>query len=292
MQITDIFQSWGTEIRTNYQEFMSASQEYWTDLVLSRNLLLIRGLGKDLTDEEFYRLGQKFGRVWTRHEYQRPFVNKGRDPTLRDGYSTTPVSYFQSHNNAFGAEYMAYHADMPHVNELSYPGRVLYMAENTQDGSGTTTWLNLEHGWQQCSPSEQGAYLDLTVVHQDMYVPGARLEKFPFLKTNPKTLRLSPRVNCWYMGPPRSPGAQPSLAWIHHLERSGRPLDPATTGGIITEVYALLESKKDTVYQHTWQDGDIIVYDNWFNVHRRDAVNDATAKSGRRLLKRLTFNFI
>lgn len=290
MQITNIYESWGRFISTNYDEVLSQTDKFWTDLVLERNLLVIRGLPKDLTDEEFYALGCKFGRVWTRDDYRQSFINNGGDPTLRDPDSETPVSYFQSHNNSFGARYMAYHADMPHVREFSYPGRALYMTQNTHDGSGTTSWLNLEHGWAQCSEQERAAYHGLEVVHHDMYKANTRLEKFPFLKTNPKTGKVSPRLNCWYGGIKKD--GRHTLAWINHIKKDGRSLSYKETGDIITSAYQMIESKKDTLYTHVWQEGDIVVYDNWFNVHRRDAVNDDQATGGKRLLRRLSFNFI
>lgn len=283
MQQRQIFPEWGTEIDTDIEEFLAGDREYWQSLLIDRNLLVIRGLGTGLTDSEFFQFGSRFGRVWTLAEYSRPYVARGRDPTLIDQESETPVSYFQSHNNAFGRAYMAYHADMPHVRELSYPGRALYMTQVTNDGSGTTTWLNLELGWAQTSESEKSRYANIDVIHHDMYQPNTRMESFPWLKTNPHTGRASPRVNCWYTG-------GQGLAWIHHLERGGRALDFAESGRIIAGLYELLESKINTMYQHHWQEGDIIVYDNWFNVHRRDPVNDSAARQGSRLLKRLTFN--
>lgn len=292
MEIEQIFPEWGSRVRCTREEFDRQPEDFWADLTLERNLLVFESWPVDLTDEEFYSFGSRFGRVWTREDYQRPYITRGSDPTLPDPNSETPVSYFQSHNNAFGAAYMAYHADMPHVNELSYPGRALYMVNNTQDGSGTTTWLNMELGWAQCTEEEKARYHDIRVVHHDMYQPETRLESWPFLKTNPKTGRVSPRLNCWYSGHRRRPDGGPSLAWIHHCEQEGRSLGFEGTGQMIMGCYRLLESKKNTVYQHRWREGDIVVYDNWFNVHRRDAVRDGAGPGGRRLLKRLSFNFI
>jgi len=81
-------------------------------------------------------------------------------------------------------------------------------------------------------------------------------------------------------------------AWINHVERNGQQLSWADSTQFITELYQLLESRANTVYWHNWTQGDIIVYDNWFNVHKRLAVVDASTADGRgRLLKRLTFNF-
>jgi alpha-ketoglutarate-dependent taurine dioxygenase len=153
------------------------------------------------------------------------------------------------------------------------------MVNNTKDGGGDTTWLNLEHGWSQMSPGEQEQYAGYEVVFHDFYFPGSRMETLPFLKTNPKTGRVSPRINCFCT-------PETSKAWVHHVVKDGVDLDCLQSGSVICELYDTLETKSDTAYTHHWQEGDMIVYDNWFNVHKREKVN------GKRFLKRLTFTFL
>jgi alpha-ketoglutarate-dependent taurine dioxygenase len=280
MKTENIFDSWASITRIDsYQEFMSVDSKLLTDLLLERNLIVIRGIGPNLTDEEFYSLGQKFGKVWAREDYKKSFITKGNDPTI-DKTTDTPVSYFQTDNNMFKNKFMGYHADMPHINELSYPGRALYMVKNTIDGSGDTTWLNLETGLEQLTQEEKDSFNEYEIVFQDMYEPGTRLETLPFLKINPKTNKISPRLNCYYHS-----NANP-YAWIRYILKNKIELSFDEASSFMSSTYQLLESKQDTLYRHIWQTGDIVVYDNWFNVHKREEVN------GSRLLKRLTFNFV
>jgi alpha-ketoglutarate-dependent taurine dioxygenase len=152
------------------------------------------------------------------------------------------------------------------------------MVNNAEDGSGDTTWLNLELGWQQMTQEERNKYSDCKVVFQDFYVPGTRMEKLSFTKINPNTGMVSPRINCFARN-------NDKRAWISHVVKNGVDLTFDQTGQLIRQLYQLLETKQNTLYTHTWTNGDIIVYDNWFNVHKREKVN------GKRLLKRLTFNF-
>jgi alpha-ketoglutarate-dependent taurine dioxygenase len=278
MKTEQIFEAWGDVLCVDsYEEFMAIDEKVLTELVLSRNLIVIRGLTPNLKDDEFYALGGKFGRVWAQDDYRKSFITHGSDPTINKK-TATPISYFKTTNNMFKDSYMGYHADMAHINEMSYPGRALYMVNNTTDGSGDTTWLNLEHGWTQTSQEERDMYARYEVVFQDFYAPGARTEKFPFTKTNPQTGKVSPRINCFSRN-------DDQRAWISHVVENGVDLNFDQSGTVIRNVYKLLESKQDTVYRHVWIPGDIIVYDNWFNVHKREKVN------GPRLLKRLTFNF-
>jgi alpha-ketoglutarate-dependent taurine dioxygenase len=278
MKNEKIFDTWGEKLYVDsYEEFMSIDQTVLSTMVGQRNLLVIKGLGPDLKDEEFYAFGRKFGKVWSQEDYRKTFINRGFDPTI-DKVTPTPVSYFQTDNNMFKDNYMGYHADMAHINDMSYPSRVLYMVNNAVDGSGDTTWLNLELGWQQLTPDEQAKYSGCEVVFQDFYVPGTRMEKLSFTKINPNTGMVSPRINCFARNNDRR-------AWISHIVKDGVELNFDQTGQLIRQLYQLLESKQNTLYTHIWTNGDIIVYDNWFNVHKREKVN------GKRLLKRLTFNF-
>jgi alpha-ketoglutarate-dependent taurine dioxygenase len=219
-------------------------------------------------------LGEKFGELWDTEQYHRGSV---KDPTLNED-EDNPVSYFTTNNNRWNANLMKYHADMAHVGERSFPARALYMVRTADDRSGKTYWLNLEHAWSQFTAEEQAHYDGVTVTQHFMYEPGTRLETFPFLKTNPNSGRVSPRVNCYGT----------TKTWIHHVsDRDGQEIRPF--GEFMEGVYKLCESKQDTLYCHDWDNGDLLIYDNWFSVHRRDPVNLAPGEPAR-LLKRLSFN--
>lgn len=286
--IKNIYNSWGTIVELSYDELMSLDSEtYWKPLIHSRNLLVLRGISDSvLTDEEFYALGQKFGRVWDKTDFQRTDTSLGLDSTIKDIDSATPVSYFKSDNNPWKDGRMGYHADMPYLESKSFPGRILYMVHNTTDGSGATTWLNLEEAWEQFTDAEKSYFDDVQVAMHNMYNPNVGVELMPFLKANGNTGKLSPRMNS--LSSPGLPGMQ---AWTHHVEKNGVELSFTDAVDLWTRTYALAEGKKDALYRHVWHDGDIIVYDNWFNVHRRDKVNDKSVASGMRELRRLTFNF-
>jgi alpha-ketoglutarate-dependent taurine dioxygenase len=88
-------------------------------------------------------------------------------------------------------------------------------------------------------------------------------------------------VNC-YITPGRN-----QTAWVHHVEQQGTPV--ADTGAFIESVYRRCESKPNTLYRHHWNNGDMVIYDNWFSVHRRDPIRLEDGEEDR-LLKRLTFN--
>jgi alpha-ketoglutarate-dependent taurine dioxygenase len=280
MKITNIYDNWGSHIELSLEEFLAHDKSFWQSLLLDRNLLVFKGIPRELSDESLFDVTTRFGKVWTKDVFTLPYISRGDDKTIKEG---TSVSYFKMGNNGFANKYMKYHADMPHVGEYSYPGRLLYMWKNSIDLSGVTTWLNLEQGWDQCTDEEKRSFDGYEVVLHDMYYPETRMEKFPFLKTNPKTGKISPLVNCYYTGTPAS------RAWIHHVEKDGVALSLKDTRYFIEGVYRLLENKTDILYKHVWDEGDMIVYDNWSSVHSRTAVTHH--EEHERILKRTTFNF-
>lgn len=284
MNITNIYDNWGSNVTVTYDELLSHDKTFWQELILDRNLIVIRGLGKELTDDEFYTLSGRFGTVWTPEVFNQLYISNGYDPTITR-VNDKPVSYFKSNNNFFASRRMLYHADMVHVKDYSFPGRALYMVQNTVDQSGMTSWLNLELGWELCTEEEKRSFDGYEIVMHDMYIAETRMEKFPFLKVNPKTGKSSPLVNCYFHG-----DSKRDKTWIHHVIKDGVDLSYKESGEFIEHVYRLMESKHNTVYDHTWETGDMIVYDNWFNVHKRTSVNDQGIVGGR-LLKRTTFNF-
>ena len=78
-----IFDSWGeTLFVDSYEDFMTIDQSTLYDMVIQRNLIVIKGLPPDLKDGEFYALGNKFGKVWTQEDYRKTFITRGFDPTI------------------------------------------------------------------------------------------------------------------------------------------------------------------------------------------------------------------
>lgn len=275
MQVSNIFDSWGSIVKLTLDEFRSQGSAYWRQLLIDRKFLVLKGFGPELTDAEYHETGTNFGRIWDKEDYRKTPTDK----TVKN-IDTTPVSYFQT-NNMWGARDMKYHADQAHMDEQSFPGRSLYMVKTANNNSGATSWLNLELAWEQFTQEEQRYFDDIEIVQQYMYEPGTRLEKFPFLKISPYSNKPSPRINCYI-----TPGKN-STAWVHHVEKNGRALP--NSGQFIETVYRQCEAKKDVYYTHHWENGDMLVYDNWFSVHRRESVKLEENEKDR-LLKRLTFN--
>jgi len=271
MKLELIFPEWGNTMYVeSLDEVLELDDKFVTDIVVNRDLLVVRGCGVNLTDHDLVTFTSKFGKVWGQKEHDKWYIAPKNSPVDQK----THVDYFR------GKLYMPWHADMPHVETDSYPGRMLYMKRNSIDRSGTTTWLHLEQAWSQFTDDEKNSYNNYEFVFHDYYRPGTRIEKFPFLKTNPKTNKISPRINCYY-------SSQFIFAWIHHVELSGVTLNEDELDKFMVDTYSKLEQQANVIYDHIWEDGDIVIYNNWSSVHKRTAIKQTDP----RLLKRLTFNF-
>ena len=275
MQTQNIHNSWVTECTVSYNEIVEGDSQMWRDLLVNSGLLIFKGLGPNLTDRQFHNISNKFGTLWTTDDYTR--AHGSFDPTLNKTTLETPTSYVKTKNNRWKDSEMDYHSDMAHVKEKSFPARALYMVRTANNNSGKTEWLNLEVAYDHFTDEEKKMYADVKVFQHDMYKPETRIEEFPFLKTNPFTGKISPRLNCY----------GPGHTWIHHFTKAGKEVAGLTN--FVETIYRLCESKPETMYKHTWENGDMLIYDNWNSVHRRDRVSFLPGESDR-LLKRTSFN--
>ena len=276
MDIQHIYTEWCTEYTVTLEEVLAESDKVWRDRLVSRGLLILKGLGPDLTDQEFHAIMGKFGKLWTAVDYVT--ATGYYDPTLKvQPRNYFPTSYFTTSNNYWKDKDMKYHADMAQIGDKSFPSRALYMVKTALDGSGDTEWLNLELAWSQFTEEEQAQYNGIEIVQHNMYDPGNDQTVYPFIKTNPYSGKPSPRLNCYGKG----------RSWIHHVNKNGSEIKNIEE--FIENTYRLCESKRNTTYKHHWENGDMLIYDNWFSVHRRDPVTLQDGEADR-LLKRLSFN--
>jgi hypothetical protein len=81
MKQQNIFDSWGTEYNYSYNEILSESSVVWARRLADRGMIIFKGLGIELTDEQIHCIGGKFGQVWTKEDYHT--ASRG-DPTIND----------------------------------------------------------------------------------------------------------------------------------------------------------------------------------------------------------------
>jgi hypothetical protein len=288
---TYLLDSWGSQFNLSYDEVMSLGFNFWNKKLHERDFLIFKGFDTNLSDADFFKIGSLVGKTWDKEGYEAAKKTKAGfmfDNTVEESIlSDTPVSYFYSDRTFFTTKYMAYHADMPHAaasGHQAYPARALFMVNTPKDDSGKTTWLDLEGTWAQLTEEEKAPYANCQIQQQHMYKPHTEIEVFPFLKTNPWNGKISPRLNCIQHGPN-------GKTWIRRIIRDGVELSLQESVKIVEDLYGLLESKHDSMYTHTWDNGDVLLYSNFPSVHRREEVTLAPGESLRRL-KRITIDLV
>lgn len=178
-----------------------------------------------------------------------------------------------------GSNDLEWHTDQSYVADPA-SGAMLYAVEIPNDGGGQTWWTNMRRGYDEL-PAELRALCDgrRAILSYLKRLAGYNEQASAVTQD---MLRKTPPV------------AQP-LVYTHPLTgRRSLFLDPTTTIGIEglprAEAMALLQrlvqacTQPHQVYKHTWQVGDVVLWDNACTMHRRDEY----ASLQRRFLKRTT----
>jgi alpha-ketoglutarate-dependent taurine dioxygenase len=242
-----------------------------------RNLLRLHGVlvfrRQALSEHEFAEFSATFGRLEL--TVRRDWASKARPEVgilsnLRDG-TGRPIG-------GLGSGEVQWHSDQSYMMRPA-TGAGLYAAEIAQEG-GATRWANLAKAYQALPERLQKA------------VEGKRAV-FSYTK------RLAGYQESDRMDPEKIKRETPDV--IHPIvladpvtSEKALYLDPTTSIGIVgmddAAANALLDelaefaTRPEFVYQHEWQVGDVIVWDNGFLLHQRDPfpAND------KRLMKRTT----
>jgi alpha-ketoglutarate-dependent taurine dioxygenase len=176
-----------------------------------------------------------------------------------------------------GAGELGWHSDQSYVLNPA-TGSVLYMVEMPHDG-GRTYWANLRQAYAALDPATKARIESLEGIYDYLARQSTYDDEAP----------MSAELRA------KTPIVAHPL--VHTDPLSGTRslyLDPTTMTGIVgldePEGRALLDdliahaTQSEFVYEHRWQVGDVVMWDNGFTLHRRDPF-DADAL---RLLKRTT----
>ena len=228
-----------------------AAQLYQT--LIEHGVLLFRG--QKISEADQVRFTNHFG---------RPVEHVRRQPE-RPVKEIFLISNIEENGQAIGA---LGHGELTFHSDLSYlrqPGTVsiLYALEVPQSG-GQTQWCNCRAAYEALDSATQNRLKGLRAVHRhynEEQNPPEPVDH-PVVCTHPETGRKS-----LYVGP--------------HLTKYIVGLDPDASHTLLKTLYAHLTQPR-FIWTHTWQVGDLIVWDNRSTMHRRLPF----PPSERRLMKR------
>jgi len=175
-----------------------------------------------------------------------------------------------------GAGEIAWHSDQSYQTEPA-TGAILYAVEVPETGAATY-FANMRLAYAALGDAEKRRIADCLALYD------YRRQAASYSGEQPDRDELRQRF----------PRVTHRLVYADPLsgERS-LYLDPLTTSGIVgwrdAEARALLDAlsahatRDEFVYRHDWRPGDVVMWDNGYMLHRRDAVGEAP-----RLMKRTT----
>ena len=242
---------------------------------LATGALLIRG--QSLTDKQLLAFAKKFGDL----EFPPSKLLSLRNSV---GSSNKISSFINVISNVvengqpigqLGAGEASWHTDSAFVEEPP-AASILYSIEIPSKG-GNTSLANMTKAWDSLDPVLRAAIRGKKAKHDYTYTSvGERRKDFPevldpreapgpahpIVRTHPDTgresLYLGRRLNCYILG--------------LSLNESEKLLDQLWQHAV----------KPEFTYEHVWQVGDVLMWDNRCTMHRREAFD----KSERRIMHR------
>jgi len=258
MKQTDLQNKWVTVIDfKSPQDFFEIDSTVWRKMLYDRKLIIFKKM--NFTKKEYVKLCMCFGKLWDATDYQYS-KEKVEPVTIQDEiFTISPISNKISPN--LGMNRMPWHADIPNKVDKPFPIRSIWMTKNPNPESGLTSWMNIEDGIDMLSEDLKLQIDDIKIIQQSWWEKNTDIQVFDFIKKHPITNNNSLRLNFF-----RDENPKTSDAWIKDVLFKGQMQDPKL---ILAPFFKHLETQKELLYTHKWDDFDIIIYDNWPLVHNR-----------------------
>jgi len=225
-----------------------------------------------LSEDELVAFSNQFGQaeVIVREDWQ----SRNRPEVI---HISNMKDYFGNSIGGLGAGELDWHTDQSYVISPA-TGSILYMIEMPKEAP-VTFWANLQLAYDALSEEDKALVEGLDVVY-DYLVRQSKYDDEPKMSSD---LRIAtpvvthPLVNSHPLTGDRSLYLDPTTA------AGIRGWDEAAGRELIDRLCAHA-TRPEFVYAHRWQIGDVVMWDNGFLMHRRDAFDPALS----RLLKRTT----
>lgn len=241
-------------------------RDEWRDTLYQSRVLVLKGL-KGLTKDQLWDIHAVFGTPWTDEEYKYSFEVPSFD---------TPGKFVTTYSNVntkvrIGDKPLPWHHDIPWQRPIRYPIRSLYPTR--LEGVNTTTnFCNGDIIWTRLPKEEWDELARADVRLQYWYDASKKVENpatrvVPLIEQHPHTKRWSVLLNSF--GP----------------QSKALPFSTSYTGAWIVDCWSKskrlglqylnrlheLACTPDNIYEHEWELGDLVLFDNWSGVmHGRE----------------------
>lgn len=261
----------GLDLRQLDDATFAQLHAHWLDHLL----LLLRG--QALAAEDLVRLVRRFGTpVTSSNLHKRDLAERTANQLFKLPPEVTVVTNLQENGKPVGIlgdGEVVWHSDFS-FKEAPTAARMLLAMEIPPDG-GHTYFSNCYAAYDALSPAMKQRIAGMTIKQANIVDtamklrPGASLDvdirdvpgpSHPIVSTHPETGR-----NMLFLGRRHS-------AYVNGLSL-------ADSEALLDELWAHTTDPR-FVYEHVWQQGDVVVWDNRATLHKRDAF----ASSSRRVL--------
>ncbi len=257
----------GVDLRRVSDDAFQQIEKAWNDH------LVIVFRKQSLTDEEFMAFGKRFG------DLEIPYVSSVGQPWIPETPEMLVVSNVKEDGKPIGAlgdGEAVWHSDMTYREEVPIAA-LLYSLEVPEKG-GDTSFSNLYLACKNLPVELKSKIKDSMFVHDNAHNSAGELRIGYSEVTNPKeTPGPHHPVICRH---PKSGKEYLLLGRRPYEYVVGFELEESEQ--ILDEIWAHSTQPKFT-WTHTWQPGDVLVWDNRCTLHRRDAFDPTT----RRVMHRL-----
>jgi alpha-ketoglutarate-dependent taurine dioxygenase len=276
--IKEIHKDWGLEVIISSEEIFQQPINFWRDLIYKKKLIVFKKVFFE--KEEYIRFCMRFGKIWTKKEYDYSLELSEPLVVNRKLFYISPFSNLLV--SKIGNKEMPWHADIPNRSFSPFPFRSLWITKNPNpELSGRTYWLDLELGMNYLDKDMMDLAERTRVVQQSWYAKGTDIQEFPLIKTHPITGKKSLRLNYFV----KQENKSSEDAWIVGVKIDGVLQEDCS---LIKEYLEYLSCKEELIYEHVWDTFDIIIYDNWPFVHKRSKIIVNSAEE--RLFYRVNIN--
>jgi taurine dioxygenase len=229
-------------------------------------VILVRG--QTLRDQDLIAFSRRFGNLdWAPvQETGRRFVEG-----LPEIYIVSNVTVNGQPIGSLGAGEAVWHTDMSYL-DVPPMASMLYALEVPPAG-GNTSFCSMYAVYEALPPQLQRRIANLKIKHDGTYNSGGYLRQGVTATDDPRT----------------SPGAVHPLVCTHpdtgrsmlYLGRRRNAyligLDLAESEALLDELWQFVE-RAELAWEHVWQVGDLVLWDNRCTMHRRDPFDDAARR--------------
>ena len=252
---------------------MQYTSDELKELLFTKKVLVFKGW-HNLEPKAILDFANKFGIPWSYQWYNSIRENAKLDSNGRAYTEYTDSSYARLVNG------IPWHVDIANEpGKPRYPARILYCVGVPDKFTGLTTDIaNLARAYSDMSDDVKSTLLDTFYTYQSWQKIGTNIKDLPAIAEHPYTKEKFIRLNA-----------------------------VSQTNGWIRAAYTLIENEKQYIsnedlkatisavgekyqYSHSWEVGDLVIWDNWATMHRKGTGEILEGNEGRRQFIRLSID--